>query len=84
MKKLLILKNEISTYNVPTYNEIAKSFDLTVGYYKKDRSKQECKFKKILLKHHKIGPFIWINNIREIANRFDIVREKRKFPRKTG
>lgn len=73
MKKLLILQNELSAYNVPTFNEIAKSFDLTLGYYTKDKSKQECKFKKILLKHHKIGPIIWINNIHEIANHFDIV-----------
>ena len=32
MKKLLILQNELSAYNVPTFNEIAKSFDLTLGY----------------------------------------------------
>lgn len=73
MKKLLILQNELSAYNVPTFNEIAKSFDLALGFYTKDKSKQECKFKKILLQHHKIGPFICIKNIREIANKYDIV-----------
>lgn len=73
MKKLLILQNELSAYNVPTFNEIARSFELTVGFYKEDKSKQYCNFKKIILKFKKIGPFICINTIRRIAKNFDIV-----------
>lgn len=73
MKTLLILKNELSPYNVPVYNEIAKCFDLTIGYYKEDKSKQQCNFKKVSLSYHKIGPFIWIHNLGNVVNQYDLI-----------
>ena len=40
--KVLILQGEISTYRVATFNIIADYFDVTVGYYDKDKSVEEC------------------------------------------
>ena len=53
--KLLILKNEISSYNTPIYNILGEKYDLTVGFYLKDKSNIGKKFKTIKLDYVKIG-----------------------------
>lgn len=73
MKKLLILQNEISSYNVSTYNEISKSYDLTLGFITKDKSSQECLFKKHHFKTFSLGPFTFVKGIRSFCQGFDVV-----------
>lgn len=71
--KLLILQNELSAYNVSVYNLIAEHYDLTLGFYDKDKSKENCRFNKIKFKSKKIGPFIFINGLYDYVKRFEIV-----------
>ncbi len=71
--KVLILQNELSAYNVCVYNIIAMDYDLTLGFYLKDKSKAECKFKKINLEYRAVGPFIYIKGLRKLAKQFDVV-----------
>lgn len=72
-QRVLILQSELSAYNVSTYNLIAKEFDLTVGFFTKDKSKISCFFRKMQLKSFKIGPFVCIKQMRSITKQFDIV-----------
>lgn len=71
--KVLLLQGEISTYRVATYNIIADSFDLTVGYYDKDKSVEECRFKKVKLDSYNLGPFICVKSLRRYCKQFDVV-----------
>ena len=71
--KVLILQNEISSYSVPVYNEIAKRYDLTVAFYLRDKSSTECQFKKKKLESYSLGPFIFIKNLRKLVSQFDVV-----------
>lgn len=71
--KVLILQNEISNYNVSTYNLISKSLSLTVAYFEKDKSSNECLFKKHKLVASYIGPFVIIKGIRDLCSQFDVV-----------
>lgn len=73
MKKLLILQNEISSYNVSTYNEISAEYDLTIGYITKDKSSKDCFFKKHHFKSSSIGPFTFVKGLRSFCRGFDIV-----------
>jgi glycosyltransferase involved in cell wall biosynthesis len=73
MKKLLLLTGEISPYNVSVYNEIGKSFGLTVAFYSKDKSKQDCKFEKIKLEPRKVGPFTLIKGMARLCKGYDVV-----------
>lgn len=72
-KRLLILQSEISSYNVSTYNVIAESFDLTVGYLTKDKSSQQCKFNKKMFSSFRVGPFTFVRGIRKYSKAFDVV-----------
>lgn len=73
MKRLLILQNEISSYNVSTFNEIAKEYELTLGYITKDKSSQPCQFSKHQFKSYSIGPFTFVKGLRRFCKSFDIV-----------
>lgn len=73
MKKLLILQNEISSYSVPVYNIIAGHYDLTVGYYLKDKSKSPCFFKKKKLESFVIGPLTFVKGIGRLTSQYDVV-----------
>lgn len=73
MTKLLILQIEISSYNVSTYNEISKMYDLTLGYITRDKSSQECFFKKHHFKSTSIGPLTFVKGLRSFCQGFDIV-----------
>ena len=71
--RLLILQNEVSSYNVPVFNMIAEQFDLTVGYYLKDKSQQDCNFEIKRLDVCCIGSLIFVRGLRKYAKQFDIV-----------
>ena len=71
--KVLLLQNEISSYNVSTYNEISKEVDLTVGYYSKDKSAEDCSFKKYLFDFKQMGPFTFVRKLRPICRQYDVV-----------
>lgn len=71
--RLLILQNELSAYNVPVYNKIAERYELTLGYYKQDKSKEECLFSKHFFESGKKGPFVFVKGLRSYIKQFDIV-----------
>ena len=71
--KLLILQNELSAYNVPVYNVISEHYDLTVGFYLKDKSKGECFFKKKQFETSCIKSLMFIKGFRQFASTFDVV-----------
>lgn len=73
MKKLLILQNELSAYNVPVYNLIAEHYELTLGFYAKDKSKQECNFEKKRFDVKRVGPLTFVRGLRKFAKNFDVV-----------
>ena len=70
--KLLILKNELSSYNVSVYNRIAEEYDLTVGFFS-DKSKENCYFKKMLFDIKRIGPFVFVQRLFRIVRGYDLV-----------
>lgn len=70
---VLILQDEISAYNVPFFNELAKQYDLTVGYYTKDKSASECLFKKHQFTVTYRGPFYLVHGVSEYCKKFDVV-----------
>lgn len=71
--RVLILQNEISSYNISTYNLISNSESLTVGFFEKDKSSTECKFTKHKFKTIHLGPFVFIKGIRNYCEQFDVV-----------
>lgn len=71
--KILILQNELSAYNVCVYNIIAESYDLTVGFFLKDKSDIDCEFTKHKFSYYRIGPFRFIKGLRKFAKQFDVV-----------
>lgn len=71
--KVLLLQTEISGYNVSTYNEIAKEFDFTIGYFSKDKSAKECLFEKKKFASKKIGPFTFVKGLHKFCKNFDVV-----------
>ncbi len=72
-QKLLILQNELSAYNVPVFNIIAEEFNLTVGFYLKDKSQQECFFEKKSFSVNCLGSLVFVKGLRAYAKQFDIV-----------
>ncbi len=71
--KVLILKNSISTYNTPTYNILARMFDLTVGYYLDNKSIIEEEYTPLRLDYRKVGPFVIIKGLRSLIKQYDVV-----------
>lgn len=71
--KVLILQNELSSYNVDVYNLLAEKYELTLGFYLKDKSQIKCNFQKIHLPYINKGCFVWIPGLKKIAESFDLV-----------
>ena len=72
-KRVLILQNEISAYNVPVYNLISEHYNLTLGFYLKDKSKQVCNFEKKSFGIKRAGPLTFVKGLRKYAKNFDVV-----------
>ena len=74
MKKLLILQRVIAHYRIPIWNIIAEKYNLTIGYFENDFSaNKDCKFSVKKFDYNKIGPFIWVRNLRQFAKQFEVV-----------
>lgn len=73
MTKVLILQNELSSYNVATYNLIAENYDLTVAYYTKDKSSIDCFFHKKKLSTISLKSIVLIKQLRSFCKGFDVV-----------
>lgn len=73
MIRVLILQNEISSYNVSTYNEVSKHYNLTVGYFSDDKSKVECRFAKKKFKMRQFGPLTYVLGVRDYCKNFEVV-----------
>lgn len=73
-KKVLFLINSISDYRVATYNLIAEQFDFTMGYTQSDRTKHECKFKKIQIQEHSVrGLHFAGRSLYKLCTQYDVV-----------
>lgn len=72
-RKLLIFQNDISSYSVPVYNIIAERYDLTVAYYNKDKSKEDCHFNKIQLRPICFKNIRIVKGVYRLAKLFDVV-----------
>ena len=73
MKKILLLQEQISSYNVSTYNEIAKKYDLTLGYLSKCDTTQSCLFTKKKFSSKRLGPLLFVPGLRKFCANFDVV-----------
>jgi len=73
MKKILILQNELSPYSVPVYNKIAEHYDLTVGYYLKDKSYGICNFHKKHFDYIETCSFVIVKGLKSYVSQFDLV-----------
>jgi glycosyltransferase involved in cell wall biosynthesis len=73
MAKILFVKGDISSYNVPVYNKIAQYHDLCVGYYNNNNAKSDCLFKTIHLEAYKIGPIVFVKHLSNIIKKFDVI-----------
>lgn len=71
--KVLILQNQISSYNVELYNMLSEECDLTIGHYDVDQSIGKSHFKKHFFKPTRLGPFIFLKGVRKYAKQFDVV-----------
>lgn len=72
-KNVIILQDEISPYNVPFFNELTKSYDLTIGYFTKDKSASDCFFNKHMFKVSYLGPLFIVHNVYNYCKPFDVV-----------
>ena len=74
-KKLLILQNRISHYRKPLFNELAKSYNVTVLHSGISTLVEEDNYGEMIVDCKKIGPFyIQSNVIREVmSNNYDII-----------
>lgn len=72
-KRVLIFQTEISAYNVECYNIISDSFDLTLAFFTKDKSAEDCRFNKIKLDSCTFGPFTFVKGVKKLAKQYDVV-----------
>ena len=74
-KKLLILQNKILHYRKPLFNELAKSYNVSVLHSGISTLTEEDNYGEIIVDCKKIGPFyIQSNVIREVmSNNYDII-----------
>lgn len=74
MEKLLLLTNDIPEYRIPVYNELSKTYKLTVAHYGKLLLSNDVAFEQIILNKKQIGSFVFFKeNIYKIAKKFDAV-----------
>lgn len=73
MKSIIVLQNEISSYNVDFYNCLTKNYKVSVAYLTSDKSKKDCLFNKIELESFKLGPFVLVHHLRKIIQEYDVV-----------
>ena len=71
--KVLILQNQISSYNVITYNAIANKYDLTVAYFFKDQSKGNAFFSKLKLKTIGFKSLKIVPRLNALCKNYDVV-----------
>ena len=73
MQRVLLLQTDISPYSVCVFNEIASEHELTVAYIEKDKSKEDCLFRKVHLESFQIGSITFVKGIRKLLRCFDVV-----------
>jgi Glycosyltransferase len=73
--KVLILQSILSSYNIPAYREIAKQFDLTVGYVEKiEVDATKLAFNTIKFAYKKLfGLFFIKAGLYKICSQYDVV-----------
>jgi glycosyltransferase involved in cell wall biosynthesis len=72
--KLLFLVNYLPHYRLPIINKLSEFYDLTVAHYGKEIINERIKFKQVILKSRKIGPFIYFKeNIYKLSKNYNAV-----------
>lgn len=72
MKRIIILQNEISSYNVDFYNCLTKKYKVSVAYLTFDKSNKDCLFCKIKLESFNLGPFVLVKHLKKIIQDYDV------------
>lgn len=72
-KKVLILQDELSAYNVDVYNILANHYDLTVGFYQEDKANKDCLFSKNILRAGSKSPFTIIKGLRKYCKVLSLI-----------
>ena len=73
MKKVLLLQYDIPKYRVPVFTRLAKQYELTVVFTRKDQSPDDVPYKRIRLEECKLGPFIWVKGCLSLCKQYDAV-----------
>ena len=72
--QVLLLQNDIVDYRVPVYNKIAEFYDFTVAYDRIDKTKSECRFRKLQFSSYSVGPFnVTGLSFYKMCSQFDVV-----------
>lgn len=72
--KLLIIYNEVWSYRVPIFENLAQEYDLTVAFSAVKYLNEKYSFNTIYLPVFKIGPFeVHKNNLFKISSNYDVV-----------
>ena len=76
IKKVLLIQNEITHYNLPIYNILGREdqIDLTIAHFGSKEVKKGMSFKEILLHYLKVGPiFFSKENLFRICEQYNVV-----------
>lgn len=75
MKRVLIVTGKLQKYRIPVFNKIVeKGVDLTVAHSSDKLNDGTFKFKEVILREKKIGPFTYhVNDFIKFCNQYDIV-----------
>lgn len=73
--KVLVISNYIKHYRIPFFNELSKTYDLTVAYSMGEKPDERmCRFQIMYLPIYKIGRFILQKgNLVKLAKKYDCV-----------
>lgn len=72
-QRVLILQHEISRYNSPVFDLIARQVDLTVGWFLRDNSPADATYSKVQLSWSTMGRFFRVKGLRQLCADYDVV-----------
>lgn len=70
---VLILQHTVSAYNIPMYELLSKSVDLTVAYTRKNEAKRKMQFNVKKLKSYSIASLVFVPYLHTFCSNFDVV-----------
>lgn len=71
--KVLILQGILSSYNIPIYEILSNSTELSVAYVERNESKKVLPFSVIKLSSIEIGCLTFVNHLYSLCSNYDVV-----------